>query len=87
MLLRGSFLKNLKNLTIAEASILAGSLKAPSRLSVINNKKASIERAKTVIRLLEINNFISQEQSEDAKLELESIQRKNIIQITEQGIT
>ena len=70
------FSKEPKSLTIAEASILAGSLKAPSRLSVINNKKASIERAKTVIRLLEINNFISQEQSEDAKLELESIQRK-----------
>ena len=53
------FSKEPKSLTIAEASILAGSLKAPSRLSLINNKQASIVRVKTVIKLLERNNFIA----------------------------
>jgi len=70
------FYKEPKNLSIAEASILVGSLKAPSRLSIINNKQASINRAKTVIRLLAKNNFISQVQMKAAESELENIRQK-----------
>ncbi len=70
------FYKEPKNLSIAEASILVGSLKAPSRLSIINNKQASIKRAKTVIRLLAKNNFISQVQMKAAESELENIRQK-----------
>ena len=47
-----------EDLSIAEASILAGSLKAPSRISLITNKDASISRAKLVLNLLE-NKLIS----------------------------
>ncbi len=70
------FSKEPKQLSIAESSILAGSLKAPSKLSLIINKEASILRAKTVINLLKKNNHISLEQKKDAELELNNIERK-----------
>lgn len=70
------FSKEPKQLSIAESAILAGSLKAPSKLSLIINKEASILRAKTVINLLRKNNLISLEQKEDAELELNNIKRK-----------
>ena len=51
------FLKLPKDLSIAETAILVGSLKAPSKLSLIANKQASISRAKLVINLLESSLF------------------------------
>ena len=71
------FSKEPEDLSIAEASILAGSLKAPSRLSIINNKEASLSRARTVINLLTSNKLITEAQSKSAIVELESINRKN----------
>ena len=70
------FSKEPEDLSIAEASILAGSLKAPSRLSIINNKEASLSRARTVIKLLTTNKLITENQSKSAIKELESINRK-----------
>ena len=70
------FSKEPEDLSIAEASILAGSLKAPSRLSIINNKEASLSRARTVINLLTTNKLITENQSKSAIKELESINRK-----------
>jgi len=70
------FSKEPEDLSIAEASILAGSLKAPSRLSIINNKEASLSRARTVINLLTTNKLITESQSESAIKELEIINRK-----------
>ena len=40
------FSKHPKELSIAETAVLVGSLKAPSKLSLIANKQASISRAK-----------------------------------------
>ncbi len=70
------FSKEPQELNIAEASILVGSLKAPSKLSLINDKKASIARAKIVINLLNKNNLITPKQIEKAKLELDVINKK-----------
>ena len=71
------FLKEPKDLSIAEASILAGSLKAPSRLALTVNKKASISRARTVLKLLNRNNLISLRILENSEKELNNIKNKN----------
>ncbi|MBF95921.1 MAG: Penicillin-binding protein 2D [Alphaproteobacteria bacterium MarineAlpha9_Bin4] len=70
------FLKEPIDLSIAESAILAGSLKAPSKLSLIINKEASISRAKIVINLLSKNNLITLDQKNDALLELSNIKKK-----------
>ena len=67
------FSKLPEDLSIAESAILAGSLKAPSKLSLITNKDASISRAKVVLKLLEKNKLISLNQKNNAKLELNKI--------------
>ena len=64
-------------MSIAEASILAGSLKAPSRLALTVNKKASITRARTVLKLLNRNNLISLRILENSEKELNNIKNKN----------
>ena len=71
------FLKEPKDLSIAEASILAGSLKAPSRLALTVNKEASISRARTVLKLLNRNNLISSSILENSEKELNNIKNKN----------
>ena len=71
------FLKEPKDLSIAEASILAGSLKAPSRLALTVNKEASISRARTVLKLLNRNNLISLRILENSEKELNNIKNKN----------
>ena len=67
------FSKKPEALSIAEAAVLAGSLKAPSKLSLISNKEASISRAKVVLKLLEKNKLISIKQKNNANLELNNI--------------
>ncbi len=69
------FSKLPEDLSIAESAILAGSLKAPSKLSLITNKDASISRAKVVLKLLEKNKLITLEQKNNAKLELNKIKK------------
>ena len=64
------FSKIPKDLSIAESAILAGILKAPSKLSLITNKEASISRAMIVLNLLEKNHLISYKQKKNADLEL-----------------
>ncbi len=70
------FSKHPKNLTIAESSVIAGILKAPSRLSLIVNKDASISRARLVLDLLESNKLISSNQKVVAYEELKMIKKK-----------
>merc|ERR1711991_678042 len=78
------FSKLPKELSIAETAVLVGSLKAPSKLSLIANKQASISRAKLVINLLEKNKFISSNQKNKASLELNKI--KNLQFYSDNGI-
>ncbi len=78
------FSKHPKELSIAETAVLVGSLKAPSKLSLIANKQASISRARLVINLLEKNKFISPNQKNKASLELNKI--KNLQFYSDNGI-
>ncbi len=71
------FSKLPKDLSIAESSILAGILKAPSKLSLIRNKEASISRAMIVLNLLEKNKLISSKQKKNADVELTKIRKLN----------
>ena len=63
------FDKPLKNITVAEAAMLAGLPKAPSAYNPINNPKRARSRQLHIIdRMLE-NGFITSEQAEAAKTE------------------
>ena len=73
---RRYFSKSPDNLTIADSAILAGLLKAPSRLSPLVNKKASIVRANLVVTLLFKENLISKKEMEQAKNELTNYEKR-----------
>ncbi len=80
---RRYFSNSPKNLSLAESAILAGTLKAPSRLSFIANKDLNIKRAKLIISLLFKENIISESEKNVANKELERLlfKRKNFEQI------
>uniref|UniRef100_UPI00351D45EE penicillin-binding protein 1A n=1 Tax=Rhodoferax sp. TaxID=50421 RepID=UPI00351D45EE len=63
------FDKPLKNVTIAEAAMLAGLPKAPSAYNPINNPKRARARQLYIIERMEENGFISAEQAIAAKKE------------------
>jgi penicillin-binding protein 1A len=63
------FGKPLKNLTIAEAAMLAGLPKAPSAYNPINNPKRARSRQLYIIERMEENGFITAAQAEAAKQE------------------
>ena len=65
------------NLSVAQSAILAGVLKAPSRLSPLVNKKASIDRAKLVVSMMYKNNMIDSSQRLAAYIELENNNKKD----------
>ncbi len=61
------FAKPLKDITVAEAAMLAGLPKAPSKYNPISNpQRARIRQRYIIDRMLE-NGFISQKESEEAK--------------------
>ena len=63
------FGKPLKDLTIAEAAMLAGLPKAPSAFNPINNPKRARSRQIHIIERMQANGFISGEQARAAKAE------------------
>ncbi|MBI2057902.1 MAG: transglycosylase domain-containing protein [Candidatus Yanofskybacteria bacterium] len=63
------FSRELKDLTIPEAAILAALIKSPARFSPINQEKAAIERRNRVLMLMAENKFITKEEYEQLKLE------------------
>ncbi|MAK09280.1 MAG: hypothetical protein CML36_02195 [Rhodobacteraceae bacterium] len=67
---RRYFSKSPDKLTLAESVILAGSLKAPSKLSFFVNKNASIKRAKLITNLLFKENVISEKEKIKADKDL-----------------
>ena len=60
------FGKSVYDLNIAESAILAGMLKAPSKLNPIKNLDASLNRMKVVLKLMLEQGYISQVEYEDA---------------------
>lgn len=63
------FNKPLKNLTLAEAALIAGLPQAPSVYSPYNNKKLAIERRNQVLGRMYKMRYITRQQYEDAKEE------------------
>lgn len=59
---RRFFDKKAKDLNLHEAAILAGVLKAPSRYNYLRHKKASLERAKVVLSLMNRAGTISKDE-------------------------
>lgn len=75
---RRYFHKSARELTLFEAAVLAGLLRAPSRYSPLSNPKRACERAQFVLRAMESAGFVSaqwqQEWSEWEKKFCESVQ-------------
>ena len=63
------FGKQLKDVTIAEAAMLAGLPKAPSAYNPITNPKRARTRQLYIIERMEENGFITADQAREAKLE------------------
>ena len=61
------FNKSIYDINIAEAAILAGMLKAPSRLNPMKNPDESLERMKVVLKLMKEQNYITEMEYEIAK--------------------
>lgn len=60
------FNKSAKNLTLAEASLLAGIPKWPTKFEPINNFKNAKERQKEILRMMVRNNYITENQMNNA---------------------
>ena len=77
---RRYFSNSPKKLNLAESAILAGTLKAPSKLSFLVNKDLNIKRAKLIISLLFKENIISETEKNLAYKDLDSLflKRKNL---------
>ncbi len=75
------FNKNSSKLSIGEAALLAGLLKAPSRYSPINNKKLSEARALTVLKIMRDQKLISTKDFDKAAKSLPVIEENNINEI------
>ena len=75
------FNKNSSELSIGEAALLAGLLKAPSRYSPINNKKLSQARALTVLKIMRDQKLISIMDFNKAAKALPTIEKNNINEI------
>lgn len=72
------FGKAVWDLTISEAAILAGLVKAPSRLSPLKNYEESIERRDLVLQLMKNNEFITEEEMNQAKAQEIVLQGKQL---------
>jgi len=75
------FNKSSSELSIGEAALLAGLLKAPTRYSPINNKDLSHSRALTVLKIMRDQKQISVTDFEKAVKSLPIIQENNINEI------
>src|ERR1035437_4043292 len=64
---RSYFNKNLKDITLPEAALLAGLIQAPSYLSPYRHPERALERRNTVIESMVETNAITREQADKAK--------------------
>lgn len=60
------FNKNAQELSISEAAMIAGLLKAPSRYNPLSNPSGAKKRQKTVLQAMQRSNFITKEQATHA---------------------
>lgn len=63
------FNKSATDLTLAEASMLAGIPKSPNHYSPLNNEKKAKERQKIILNRMVKNQFIKEEEAKEAYLE------------------
>ena len=63
------FSKSAKDLTLAESALLAGLIKSPSKYSPINREKECLNRRNLVLKEMEKDGFITEEDFERAKSE------------------
>ena len=68
------FGKSAKDLTISEAAVLTGSLKAPNVYNPIDDMEASVKRRATVLQLMVTNGKITQEEADKAGAEVITVQ-------------
>ena len=61
------FGKSANEITIPEAAMLAGSVKAPARFNPLADPDASVERASTVLQAMQDAGFITEQQRKDAQ--------------------
>ena len=64
---RSYFNKDLKDITLPEAALLAGLIQAPSYLSPYRHPERALERRNTVLEAMVENNAITREQADKAK--------------------
>jgi penicillin-binding protein 2A len=65
----GYFGKDVKDLTVSEAAMLAGLIKAPSTLDPYKNYEKALERRNVVLQMMETNKFITEEEYKKAVAE------------------
>ena len=63
------FAKSARNLSLGEAAILAGLLKAPSRLSPATNPEGAAKRARVVLNAMAEEGYISPQEAEAAAID------------------
>lgn len=68
------FGKSAKDLTISEAAVLTGSLKAPNMYNPIDDMEATVKRRATVLQLMVTNGKITQEEADKAGAEVITVQ-------------
>ena len=68
------FGKSAKDLTISEAAVLTGSLKAPNVYNPIDDMEATVKRRATVLQLMVTNGKITQEEADTAGAEVITVQ-------------
>ena len=68
------FGKSSKDLTISEAAVLTGSLKAPNVYNPIDDMEATVKRRATVLQLMVTNGKITQEEADKAGAEVITVQ-------------
>ena len=68
------FGKSAKDLSISEAAVLTGSLKAPNVYNPIDDMEATVKRRATVLQLMVTNGKITQEEADKAGAEVITVQ-------------
>ena len=68
------FGKSAKDLTVSEAAVLTGSLKAPNVYNPIDDMEATVKRRATVLQLMVTNGKITQEEADKAGAEVITVQ-------------
>ncbi|PKQ37518.1 MAG: penicillin-binding protein [Actinobacteria bacterium HGW-Actinobacteria-1] len=69
------FNKHAKDLTVAEAALLAGLPQQPSRLSPYENLEGAVARRQWVLKKMQENGYIDEAQYEEAKVEEVKLER------------